>query len=162
MKRVVKGNGRKELRMLFLLLMFCWVSGRLSDDRIGVPLTAYAETEVVLDEAAVEKKTASEAAEAEQAAVSQETEEAGEAATGQAEVRPFTFRDWFGLVFCCALGIGICLWVALYGDPKERERLRNKKIRKQLEEEEKMKALREEIKRKKAEEAAQTEIEKKA
>jgi len=48
------------------------------------------------------------------------------------EVRPFTFRDWFGLVFCIVFGVGICLVVAFYGDPRDRERIRNKKLKEQL------------------------------
>ncbi|MBQ9767154.1 MAG: hypothetical protein IJW37_03530 [Lachnospiraceae bacterium] len=142
MKEKRNRSARKAVSLWLLCSMLLGVFGCA----LGSPVTAYAETETVTEES--------------QDATAVATD--GTTTGQQVEVRPFTFRDWFGLVFCCALGIGVCLWVALYGDPKERERLRNKKIKKQMEQEALMKAVREEKKRKEAEEAARLEAEAKA
>lgn len=139
------------------MLLVCGITVGIAGSGVGTNVTAYAETAAVEDGAeAAENMQTEDTTTEKQTEVRAATDGT---ATQQMQVREFTFRDWFGLVFCCALGIGFCLWVAFYGDPKERERIRNKKIRKQLEQEALMKAAREEKKRKEAEEAAQADEE---
>lgn len=120
-----KKNRVVLLRMLSMLLL-CGMLVGFAGSAMSTPMKVYAEEEVVSEET--------------------------ELVTPQIEVRPLTFKDWFGLVFCIALGIGVCLWVAFYGDPKERERLRNKKIKEQMAQEAARKAAREALLKKKEEE----------
>lgn len=138
------------------LLLVCGAFGMLVSVTAKEPTVVHAAAEMP-EELSAEEKNVQVTDASGTATEETETPEEEKTAGQEIEVRPFTFRDWFGLVFCSALGIGVCLWAALYGDPKERERIRNKKIRKQLEQEALMKAAREEKKRKEAQEAARVE-----
>lgn len=135
------------------LLLACGALGSLVSVTAEEPMAVYAAAEMP-EELSAEEKNVQVTDASETAAEETKTPEEEKTAGQEIEVRPFTFRDWFGLAFCSALGIGICLWAALYGDPKERERIRNKKIRRQLEQEALMKAAREEKKGREAQEAA--------
>lgn len=69
------------------------------------------------------------------------------------QLRPVTMKEKFVLFVCFLFAVTICIIVVIWGDPRERERMRNKKLRKQLAEEAARKAAREERLRKQAEEA---------
>lgn len=88
------------------------------------------------------------------ASADSQTEEAGEEQLqGGIELRPVTAKEKFVLFVCFLFAVSICIIVVIWGDPRERERMQNKKIRKKLAEEAARKAAREERLKRQAEEA---------
>lgn len=113
----------------------------------GVPAKAYATEETVRetvedltvsDDAAVEP--AGEAEDTETAEVSSEKEDDAAAGTGESEVTTtgaeekepaFTPKEKFVVFVCCLFSVALCLVVALFGNPKDREKDKFKRMQKQ-------------------------------
>lgn len=82
-----------------------------------------------------------------------ETEVETEQTQGGIQLRPVTAKEKFVLFVCFLFAVSICIIIVIWGDPRERERMRNKKLKKQLAEEAARKAAREERLKQQAEEA---------
>lgn len=88
-----------------------------------------------------------------------EPKEGEEQPQGGIELRPVTAKEKFVLFVCFLFAVSICIIVVIWGDPRERERMQNKKLRKQLAEEAARKAAREERLKRQAEETRKKEQE---